>query len=135
MDEIINNDILSEIDKQYHHFPSVYLIAIYTNNKWVFRTGYCDSFKDFITEIVEDDYYDTKNRIPKILPLILMFSENTQNNNFIINNIYKTRIKNMSLEINTNYIKPSSDSYEIFLDVLKNYIWNNPKKCSSVEDN
>jgi hypothetical protein len=120
MDEIINNDILSEIDQQYHNLPTVYLIAVYNNNKWVFMSGHCNSFKNFIIEIAENEYYDSKNRIPKILPLILMFSENTQNNNLDIDNIYKTKIKNMCLNINIDQIKPSSDSYEIFLDILKN---------------
>jgi len=118
----IKNNITNEIDYYYNTFGGIYLFAIYKKNKWVFTYDEFDNLTSSILNVANDnhielDFLDSNNNIPKIIPLVILFSEESLTHlipiidKYMDKNNYKFKDKN---------VKPISDVYDKFVNIGKN---------------
>jgi len=125
MSTINKNTILDEIDKVDRNKSCIFLIAIYSNMNWGFKYGYCDNLESYIKSEFEnqkEDYSDEKNKIPTILPLLLLFSDDMKKNKYIIEKEIIPKLVLYCLYMKDNFlIKPISESYDLFLETFEKH--------------
>lgn len=119
------NTILNEIDKVDRKKPSIFLIAKYSNMNWGFKYGYCDNFESYINSELQNqkqEYFDEENKIPTVLPLLLLFSNNMKMNKYILEKEIIPKLNLYCLYLKENFlIKPISESYDVFLETFEKH--------------
>jgi hypothetical protein len=119
----IKNHIINEIDSYYQTFSGIYLFAIYKKNKWVLTYGEFKNLTSSILDVANDnhidfDYFNSNFNIPKIIPLTILFSEESLSH--LIPNIDKY-IDNNNFKLQDNGIKPISEVYDKFVRIGKSH--------------
>jgi len=118
LNSVIDTAILYEIREEDKNKPCIYLLAIYYNNQWILKYGWCFHFQKHIKLLNKqldlncEELFTKKYYIPKIIPLIILWTNSIDT---IIDFEYKfpTIMRNNNLQLfvkksnSTNYIKNS----------------------------
>ena len=119
----VKNNIMNEIDPYYHKFSGIYLFAMYKKNKWVFTYGEFDNLESSILAVADEnnikiEFVDSTNFIPYIIPLIVLFSEESINH--LLPSI-ENYLQDTNVKLPQNDVKPVSDVYNYFIKTGKNH--------------
>jgi hypothetical protein len=81
IESIINDTILYEIRDEDKNKACVYLLAIYYNNEWLFKYGWCSDFEERVKSLNTSfklncqEPYNRKYDIANIIPLIILWTD------------------------------------------------------------
>ena len=132
-DELVNT-------KENH--PMVYFVAIFIDGEWYMKIGYTTNFRDRIKSLNEeykihmDNFYDDKNKIPKIIPLLLCYSEQEGIGRTIERKIKK--VITPSIYKKKEVFDFSADNYDTIFDIMNSFdsvdIWESKLYMVSDDD-
>ena len=123
LNSVIDSSILYEIREEDKNKSCIYLLAIYYNNKWILKYGWCFNFQKHMKLLNNrlhlhcEKLYTKKYYIPKIIPLIILWTNSIDT---IIDFEYKfpTIMKDNNLTYHNkikNCLKFDYNVYDTFL--------------------
>ena len=133
LNSVINTAILYEIREEDKNKSCIYLIAVYYKKKWTLKYGWCFNLLKHIKLLNKelqlncDELYTKKYYIPKIIPLIVLWTNSIDT---IIDFEYKfpTIMRNNNLQLfltkpnGISYIKNSLKLKHFAIDFIDNKV-------------